>query len=574
MLSLLFNSSFWIGFGVVAVICIIIWICAKYPSAKVFVLSLFGSAFAVALIAVTVWCGINLGYYYTARGGIFGALSGIDQTNTVTITDAEFNFENIELTRVEGDRYSATVNSNGTFKLDNDAEYIILVNGYPCSDVEMFDTYITASYTYEFLSDELQPILTDTLNIAFVFDNNYTYATITTNGGANAVEYWNSYFSRNNFVVKLSFVENSDVASDIYNSVKDETNYIESPAFEDDKLYLFDLENNDIRYNRYKSQNGTTFIGVQSLNKMFIVQSDNSLEQIYDKYYCFFNELSNYDILMADGREKGILLYDASVGTIKQIYTESCEWAHIYEATNGNVFIYQQTPSSNVTTNGILLYEPSTQSVTRVYEEGWGWDIYHELSNQDIIIGGVYTDGVLIYINASKTIEKVYNDGDEWSYCFEISNGDVLLASGSPFNDKGILLFDYSEKSCELISTYTGAEYFFEMSNGNVLVCGYGTTRFQEYDVSNKTFTHIQTPVTSEPLSVFYEMDNGEILTCNDDILIRYVPETKRIYILLQSGGWEIFEEDESGVLLTDRNLIVDSVYYNKSTHECTTIAA
>ena len=253
MFNLLFNSSFWIGFGVVAVICIIIWICAKYPSAKVFVLSLFGSAFAIALVAVTVWCGINLGYYYTAKGGIFGALSGIEQTNTVTITDAEFSFENIELTQVEGDRYSARVNSSDTFKLDNDAQYMVLVNDYPCSDVEVFDTYITASYTYEFLTDEMQSILTDTLNIAFVFDNNYTYASITTYGGATAVEYWNSYFARNDFVIKLSYTEFSEDAEGLYgDAVIGDENMGDSI-----NIVQYYIDSNTLFYSSVVEDNGT-----------------------------------------------------------------------------------------------------------------------------------------------------------------------------------------------------------------------------------------------------------------------------------------------------------------------------
>ena len=238
MLDLIFNSSFWWGLLIAGAVVLVIWICAKYPNARVFVLSGLGILVGICLLGVTIYCGIQLGYYYNAKGGIFGSIN-VPDSNTVIREDATFSFSNIELVQVEGDRYIARVYSNDAFKLKEDADYTVSVNEKPCYDVTMWDTYITASYTYEFLGEEMESLLIDTLYIRFSFDNNSTYATLTTLGGTDAVNYWNAYFSRNDFDVTIQPIES--ISQDIPNTDNDVSNYCIINYFVNDEVYSNDV---------------------------------------------------------------------------------------------------------------------------------------------------------------------------------------------------------------------------------------------------------------------------------------------------------------------------------------------
>lgn len=68
------------------------------PEAKTAIISIALVVFMVA----TAYCGIQLNNYYTAKGGVWGVITGLVDNNTseITITDnIEFNLKNIVLTQ-------------------------------------------------------------------------------------------------------------------------------------------------------------------------------------------------------------------------------------------------------------------------------------------------------------------------------------------------------------------------------------------------------------------------------------------------------------------------------------------
>lgn len=200
--DLLADPSFWIMvIGAIGLVFVII-ACIKHPTGGKYVLL---TIFSVAMLGVTAYSGIQLNYYYSASGGIYGAISGIFDTNEVEkISKASYLIKNTELTQVyETDTYSATISFSDVFELSKDSKYMIYVNDMPCNNVHSASDYITGEYTYTFYNEFMQELHTDTLTIRFAFYSNSTYLSISTNGGAESVKYWNYYFTKNSFIISL-----------------------------------------------------------------------------------------------------------------------------------------------------------------------------------------------------------------------------------------------------------------------------------------------------------------------------------------------------------------------------------
>ncbi|HIS89248.1 TPA: hypothetical protein IAA87_07490 [Candidatus Avigastranaerophilus faecigallinarum] len=203
MLSLLFDTGFWYDLIFIAFIGFIIFLCFKYPNSRVYVFSFLGIIF----VGITAYCGIQLNYYYTAEGGVWGYITGLIQTNTVTTTTvsdtAQFSLENIVLTQNSDGTYSAVIYSDDKIRLEAGKIYGVYVNDEPCTQVDSSTNYVRAEYHYAFLNNDLDVLYDDTLQFNFAFYGNGATFTLTTYGGQEAVNYWNTYFTRNNLIVEV-----------------------------------------------------------------------------------------------------------------------------------------------------------------------------------------------------------------------------------------------------------------------------------------------------------------------------------------------------------------------------------
>lgn len=209
-LELLGTPSFWYTLVILIGVIVIFVSCIKYwnKGGKWIVLGLF----CVVYTGLTIFSGININAYYSAKGGIYGAITGIFDTNEVEVVSSmEFKLRNMELTQVgESDIYSANIVMNEVFALDKDVEYMVFVNNMPCTFVQNASDYVLADYRYAFYDDNFEVLLEDTLNFRFAFYTNSTSLRVTTNGGAEALKYWHHYFNKNTFVVKILEVESLD----------------------------------------------------------------------------------------------------------------------------------------------------------------------------------------------------------------------------------------------------------------------------------------------------------------------------------------------------------------------------
>lgn len=88
-------------------------------------------------------------------------------------------------------------------KLDNDKNYTVLVNNEDISINAIESGYINASFRYNFFDNNLQTLCDDTLYMNFAFYNNSTYLKLYTEGGQNAVNYWNKFIANNNFTIEI-----------------------------------------------------------------------------------------------------------------------------------------------------------------------------------------------------------------------------------------------------------------------------------------------------------------------------------------------------------------------------------
>lgn len=187
---------------------------------------IFGTIATVAVLGVTLYCGINLNYYYSASGGIFGYLSGQLPTNVVEVDDDnfEFKFKNVELLQGDDGRYSATVVLDQVMTLEG--EINVFVNEMPCQVVDYGSTFLSADFSYIFYNQDMNVTSADTLSFRFSFFKNYTRITVFTEGDSTAVKNWVDFLNANDLVVRIEqsdpFIDNEIdfVDGDVSNFVK------------------------------------------------------------------------------------------------------------------------------------------------------------------------------------------------------------------------------------------------------------------------------------------------------------------------------------------------------------------
>lgn len=189
---------------IILVVGLVIIALIKWPNGRIFVFTFCG----LALVAFSIYAGSYLNYYYNATGGIYGKIESLYKPNQVQITDSvNYSFSNVTMTQDFDDHYSARIESAEVldFNMDEDATYAVYVNGVPCKDSTVQEDYILAYYEYVFYGEDLTTVLMqDTLTLKFAFYTNHTTLIISTDGGAEAVKYWNYYFNKNLFEVTIN----------------------------------------------------------------------------------------------------------------------------------------------------------------------------------------------------------------------------------------------------------------------------------------------------------------------------------------------------------------------------------
>ena len=287
MFSLLFDRQFWIGIFLVLIIVGIIIVYAKYQGARKPIISIV----CLVMLGFSTYCGIQLNYYYSAEGGIYGKLSGIIQSNTVEeYEEVKFSLKNIVLAQDVNGEYSAIILSDKQVDFKSTDGKHIFVNGIPCSDNRATVNGITANYHYVFKDSDLVKVCEDTLNISFSYYENGYRLKISTKGEQTAVNYWNAYFSRNNFVISIedlfhSNTENFEVVEGQIQNPVTLTYYVDEQVYSTATYSKGTIVRNLIEIEK----EGYTFLG-WSADKTNIIE-DFTINQDYRLYAVFVKEV-------------------------------------------------------------------------------------------------------------------------------------------------------------------------------------------------------------------------------------------------------------------------------------------
>lgn len=232
-IDMLATPKFWYTIILIIGAIMVLIACFKYPAVGKWVLLV---VFYVALIGVTIYSTIQLNFYYKASGGIFGQIGNVFNPNEVKVVDdITYKFSNTELLQVgDTNTYKASVSIGEVLELTKGVKYQLLINDVPCGYTENNEDFIVADYNYTFFNEDMSVALNDTLKIRIAFYKNSTNFTVSTDGGSIAVKYWNYYFNKNDFVIKLG--SKSDTNNDKEYSDGDVSNFATVRYFVNDGL--------------------------------------------------------------------------------------------------------------------------------------------------------------------------------------------------------------------------------------------------------------------------------------------------------------------------------------------------
>lgn len=299
--EMLATPKFW--YIIIAIIGLIILIvnCLKYPKVGKWVLF---SVFYLGFLCLTAYSCVQLNIFYKTKGGIIGQISGIFENNQVEIVDdITYEFKNTELIQIgDTNKYSSSVSVPEIMNLENGVKYQVLVNDVPCGYADNNEDYIIAKYNYIFFDENFNSLLQDTLTINVAFYSNSTSFSVSTEGGAKAVKYWNYYFNKNSFVVKL-VGKTSTIKDTDYSSSEDVLNHSKVTYKVNDEIYCVKVFKNgspvdlivpDVEHFEYWTLNG---VKVDTLTVTEDVVLDAKITQYYSVKYVITDDYSqSFDI--------------------------------------------------------------------------------------------------------------------------------------------------------------------------------------------------------------------------------------------------------------------------------------
>lgn len=405
MLSWLFGLNYWYDLLIVVVICATIVLCVKSEGFRE-ILKLIGKYVglplgAILIVASAVYSCIHLNLYYTAQGGIYGQLSQIfGQNNQVNVEVDEkiFSFKDVILTQVDGDIYSAKMISEKVIKLKSDESYAIYVNNTPCTYSETSLDHFKALYTYNFYNKDDICEKTDTLELYFQLNNKGIEIEVQTQGGSSAVRYWNNYFNKNGFEVKVAKTEKQNDGN-INIGEGDVSNYVIANFYNGEKVYLTQVYRVDsiIEFPRYDSElfywtlDGETPVGDE-----YIIAEDTNF---------YIKILNSWTMTMSKEGQ-----YTSSIDFIYEdnVLTESTPVYDVALRIVGSSYSFDVVDDLSCVSEEFV-----TQELINAFNDSLLYSVfnYYEWKNLDGIHGSMFCE-FFLYLNRST---------GEWKY-FDLGN--------------------------------------------------------------------------------------------------------------------------------------------------------
>ena len=258
------------------------------------------------LVVGGVFSGYHLNKYYNTKGGIVGQLTEIFNPNAVEVEQREdivFDFSSVMMTQIEDDKYRAEFITDDVIELAVNEGYVVFVNDTPCELIEYGENlvsdeissdYVISEYYHAFYDENKEFVLKDKLTFRFAFYKNSTRLIVETTGGEEAVSLWNSYFQKNDFIVKIKASDDVFVSSYVKISLMVDNKISEVISVKKYSKYLLPetYEKEGYRFMGW-SLNGETIIDETSI----IAEKDITYHAIFEKLnYVRFNYLNDNTI--------------------------------------------------------------------------------------------------------------------------------------------------------------------------------------------------------------------------------------------------------------------------------------
>ncbi|MGN1201339.1 MAG: hypothetical protein ACI4R8_03695 [Candidatus Caccovivens sp.] len=456
MMSLLFDKNFFIGVGSVVVIFLLIWLCVKFPSARLACIMIFSLGFA----GLTAYCVVNLNVYYTASGGIYGEITGLFAPS-VSVEETSIHFDNLELIQyLDTDTYYCKIITDKVIDVDNEKKYQVYVNDVPCSNSQITEGYISCEYRYQFFDAKKNLLCDDTLQIQLVFNKNNSYFYVFTENGTTSVKYWNYYINKNNFVVSLkeaSYTSSNDI------NFGDE---ITAP------IYKVELQLSDelTQTQFYKEGEKLALPKLVAVERWFWEDGFEVVENGYSV---------NNDMVI----KPEFVTFDR--------YMNECA---VCELENGFLI-----GSSRADTFGLAYYNSSSQSYMIVSTEGYGWNGCSSYVGGAASLSSIYSEvKEIVFLEGTKQVITLdYDDTKPHALFADESVVKMVYANK---NEKGIYLYDFLTETTTKIydkeywTNFNGKWNEMTGKGSSVSIKGTNETYYLEYDFVLGTFHEIQYP--------------------------------------------------------------------------------
>lgn len=282
----------------------LIYVFLKFEQTRIWI----GCLIVFVMFCTSIISGYKIYQYCTASGETIGdVVSGIfgGNSNAEKVGEYSFKFKNLIFKSTGNENeYRVTYqdiysNETGLFDLDMTKNWNIYVNNNVTNNNIIGPNYLFGDYSYTFYNDNLKEVFTDTLKVKFVFYNNYYQIDLITNNGETATEFWQSYFSKEDFIVSLKindYVKDEETKVDtLYFSLSLSFScFNDIDSFEDFLKSGFDIKigyknKNELTYQTFKTFNiNTIHYRIGKINP------SDSQEKYYVMFYIKINSLGSY----------------------------------------------------------------------------------------------------------------------------------------------------------------------------------------------------------------------------------------------------------------------------------------
>ena len=447
--------------------------------------------------------GVLLNKYYNTSGGIIGKLSQVLNPNYVEVENRDeivFNFKSIMLIQTDGDKYRAEFSTDDVIELASNEAYAVFVNDSPCELIEygkdyvsdeISSDYVISDFYYAFFDEDLNFVLKDTLKFRFAFYKNSTKLVVETVGGSDAVALWNSYFQKNDFVVKIKPMENLYISS--YSTI--------DIVYKDVELGF------DEKISSIKIKNGSTYVLPDSSD--LDVQGSRFLGLSFDNE----NIISDKSLIVSED----LTLYVHYAELHTAIFTT--------RTTTGNRFHFITEYCLGDRLGDIISDEPTSAGMLFL---GWSLDGKTILSEDERIY--VYDDEYLLFVpiweSDSYLIPVLLNGGtmtyDGYTYNSDFTitaKSDEVIVLNEPISDN--LIFD-----CYNARIYLNDGRYVPISCGdktfNVSILDL-IEQYNDSIIVDEEDTIVITNVKSVEIKAFYSANTSNPELLSDYYLIDYI---------------------------------------------------